>query len=336
LSEKLRSPDAKGKRELPDTQHVEHAAKKIKKILIKKKFKKNKKNGTLITQTQKNKRIWPHEETMSIKEMSVFIENIEGSQSMPSFVVTLLTKINNPKSTVAEIEKLIGLDPALVSYILKLSNSLIYGLPEEVHSISRAIELLGMSNLRSMLASYSVRILCNAVSSSHTREYLWYHSLSVAVMAKTIAERIYRIEQPNFYVFGFLHDIGKMILYMYNPQNFEKSMEQGILKGMDFVYTEKQAYGFSHIEAGYLMIDKLGFSKKMKNVVLFHHDPQFGPAGDIIHWIVSFANELAHYIEDNKPVDLQRYLVEVNLDEKALQELIPSVQNRIKHYKAFL
>lgn len=273
---------------------------------------------------------------MSIKKMSVFIENIEEYQSMPSFVVTLLTKLNNPKSTVAEIEKLIALEPALVSYILKLSNSLIYGLHEEVHSISRAIELLGMSNLRCMLTSYSVRRLCSVISSSHTQEYLWHHSLSVAVMAKTIAERIYRVEQPNFYVFGFLHDIGKMVLYMYNPQNFEKSMEQGILKGMDFVYTEKQAFGFSHIEAGYLLIDKLGFSKKMKNIILYHHDPQFGPAGDIMHWIVSFANELSHYLEDNKPVDLQRYLVEISLDEKALKELIPSVQNRIKHYKTFL
>ena len=273
---------------------------------------------------------------MNIKEMSAFIENIEESQSMPSFVVTLLAKINNPKSTVAEIEKLIELEPALVSYMLKLSNSLIYGLREEVQTISRAIELLGMSNLRSMLTSYSVRLLCNAISNSHTQEYIWHHSLSVAVMAKTIAEKIYSVEQPNFYEFGFLHDIGKMVLYMLDAQKFEKSLEQGILKGMDFVYTEKQEFGFSHIEAGYHMIEKLGFSKKMKNVILFHHDPQFGPAGDIIHWIISFANELAHYLEDNKPVDLQRYLVEMNLDEKELQELIPSVQNRIKHYKAFL
>jgi len=273
---------------------------------------------------------------MSIKEMSVFIENIEESQSMPSFVVTLLAKINNPKSTVAEIEKLIDSDPALVSYILKLSNSLIYSVREEVQEISRAIELLGMSNLRSILTSYSVRLLCHAISNSHTQEYLWHHSLSVAVLAKTLAERIYKVEQPNFYVFGFLHDIGKMVLYMYNAQNFEKSLEQGILKGMDFVYTEKQAFGFSHIEAGYLMIDKLGFSKKMKNVILYHHDPQFGPAGDIMHWIVSFANELAHYLEDNKSVDLQRYLVEMNMSEKELQEIIPSVQNRIKHYKAFI
>jgi putative nucleotidyltransferase with HDIG domain len=273
---------------------------------------------------------------MSIKEKLALIENLEEVQSMPSSIMVLMTKINNPRSTVDEIEKLIELDPDLVSYILRLSNSFIFGLREKIRSISRVIELVGMSNLRSMLITYFVRLLCNGISSSQVREYIWHHSLSVAVLSKTIAEKIYRVEQPNFYVIGFLHDLGKILLYMHNAQDFEKCLEQGILKGMDFVFTENQAFGFSHIEAGYYMIDKLGFSKKMKDIILFHHNPQFGPAGDMMHWIVSFANELAHYLEDNKPVDLQRYLVEINVGEKELQEIILFAQNRIKQYKEFL
>lgn len=273
---------------------------------------------------------------MNIKEKLAFIENIEELHSLPSLFSTLMVKINNPKSTVTEIEKLINIDQDLVSYVLKLSNSIIFGLRVEVNSISRVITQLGLSNLRSILTSYSVRLLCNAISNLHTREYIWHHSLSVAVMSKIIAEKIYRVEQPNFYDYGFLHDIGKVVLYMHNAKSFEESLEQGILKGMDFVAAEKQVFGFSHIETGYYLVDKLGFSKKMKNIILFHHDPQFGPPEDITHWIVSFANELAHYIEDNKPVDLQRFLVQINLPEKELEEIIPSTQNRIKHYKELL
>lgn len=273
---------------------------------------------------------------MSIKEKLAFIENIEEFHSMTSIVVTLMAKINNPKATGAEIEKLIDKNPDMVSYILKLSNSLIFGLREKVQSISRAIIILGMSNLRLILTSYSIRLLCKAIGNLHAQEYIWHHSLSVAVISKIIAEKIYGVEQPNFYVFGLFHDIGKIVLYMHNAHNFEKSLEQGILKGMDFVSTEKQVFGFSHIETGYFTVNKLGFLKKMKNIILFHHDPVFGPAGDIMHWIVSLANELAHYIEDNKPVDLQRYLVEINLPEKELQEIIPSAQNRIKDYKEIL
>lgn len=297
---------------------------------IKKKFKKLKKNGTLVIRTKSGF------VTMSIKETLAFIETIEELHSMPSLFSTLMVKINNPKSTVTEIDNLINIDPDLVSYILKLANSLIFGLREEVHSISRVIALLGISNLRSILTSYSVRLLCNTISNLHTREYIWRHSLSVAMMSKMIAEKIYGVEQPHFYDFGFLHDIGKIVLYMHDAQNFEKSLEQGILKGMDFVSTEKEVFGFSHIETGYFLVNKLGFSKKIKNIILFHHDPQFGSPEDITHWIVSFSNELAHYIEDNKPIDFQRYLVQINLPEKELQEIIPSAQNRIKYYEELL
>ena len=45
---------------------------------------------------------------MSIKEKLAFIENIEEFHSMPSIVLTLMAKINNPKTTVAEIENLRG------------------------------------------------------------------------------------------------------------------------------------------------------------------------------------------------------------------------------------
>jgi putative nucleotidyltransferase with HDIG domain len=273
---------------------------------------------------------------MSLKKKLAFIEDIEEFFPIPSIILKMMVKINNPKTTVTEIEKLINKDPVLGPYILKLANSLIFGLQEKVHSISQAIILLGMSNLRLILISYSIRLLCKTIGSLHAREYIWHHSLSVAVMSKIIAEKIYGVEQPNFYVFGLFHDIGKIVLYVHNAHNFEKSLEQGILKGMDFVSTEKQAFGFSHIEAGYFTVNLLGFSKKMKNIILFHHDPGFGPAGDIMHWIVSFSNELAHYIEDNKPVDLNRYLVEIKLHEKELQEIITSAQNRINYYKGIL
>jgi hypothetical protein len=107
------------------------------------------------------------------------------------------------------------------------------------------------------------------------------------------------------------------------------------MKGMDFVYAEKLVFGFSHIETGYLMVGKLNFSKTMKNIVLFHHDPEFGPKEDKIHWIVSLANELAHYTDDNKPIDLRRFLVQIELTEKEFKVII-TAQKHVKHYKEIL
>ncbi|MCP5046305.1 MAG: HDOD domain-containing protein [bacterium] len=273
---------------------------------------------------------------MSIKEDLAFVENIDEFPSMPSVVLTLMSKLNDPETTVTEIEQLINMDPGLVSYILNLTNSLIFGLREEVYDVSRAVVLLGLSNMRSMMTSYSIRLLCKIITNPNAQEYLWGHSLSVGVMAKVISQKVYGSEQPNAYVFGLLHDIGKIALYIHNPRKFQKSLEVGIDKGMDFVYCEKQLFGYSHIEAGYFMTGKLGFSQKMKDIVLFHHDPEFAPPGDKMPWIVSLSNELSHHIYDNKTIDLRRYLEQINLSEDEFNEVVRDAQQQVEQYRSLL
>jgi putative nucleotidyltransferase with HDIG domain len=273
---------------------------------------------------------------MSIKEELSFIENIEEFPSMPSVVLTLMSKLNDPDTTIMELEELINMDPGLVSYVLKLTNSLIFGLREEVYVISRAIVLLGMSNLKSLMTSYSIRLLCKVITNPHAQEYIWNHSLSVAVITKVISEKIMGGQQPDAYVFGLLHDIGKIVLYVHNGKKFQDALEHGVKKNLDFVSAEKKFFGFSHIEAGYFMTAKLGFSQKMKNIILFHHDPEFGPADDKAHWIVALANELAHHIYDNKAIDIRRYLDQINLTEDEFKDIVKNAQDQVEKYQSLL
>jgi len=247
-----------------------------------------------------------------------------------------MAKLNDPYTSVREIEKLINMDPGLVSYVLKLTNSLLFGLLEEVYSISRAIILLGMSNLKSMISSYSIRLLCKVITHQHVQEYLWSHSLSVAVFSKVMAEKLLGQKQPHVYVFGLLHDIGKIVLYIHQPQNFEETIELGVSRNMDFVSAEKQIFGFSHIEAGYLMVDKLRFTRKMKEVILYHHDPEYGPTSEQMHWIVGFANEMSHNIYDNKRIQLEKYMAKFRFSDDAFADLIQLAQKQVEQYKSLL
>ncbi len=273
---------------------------------------------------------------MSIKEDLAFVDNIEEFPSMPSVVLTLLEKLNDPETNLGDLEHLINMDPGLVTYVLKLTNSLIFGLREQVYSIARAVILLGMTNLRSLMTSYSIRLLCKVITNVHAQEYIWNHSLVVGVLSKVISKKVYGEEKPSAYVFGLLHDIGKITLYVYNAKRFQDSLELGITKGMDFVSAEKKIFGFSHIEAGYFMTSKMGFPQKMKDIILFHHDPEFGPADDKIHWIISLSNELAHHIYDNKTIDIRRYLDQVNLSEADFQKVIKDAQAQVEQYRTLL
>lgn len=275
-------------------------------------------------------------ERMSIKEKLAFIEKTEEFPSMPSVVLNLMAKINNPNITVTEIEKFVDMDPALVSYILKITNSIIFGLREEVCSIRRAMVLIGMSNLKSLLTSYSIRLLCKTIEHFNAQKYIWDHSLAVAVLSRLISLKVFKKEHPHAYVLGLLHDIGKIVLYMKDGELFMEALEKGIARNLDFVYAEKELFGFSHIEAGYIMTTKLRFSKEIKDVVLFHHDPEFGSAEDRLVWIISLSNELAHLLYDNKNIDLSRYLDKIYLSEGEFQKVVEVAQLEVKQYQSIL
>lgn len=272
----------------------------------------------------------------TIKERLAFIDQIEEFPSMPSVVLPLMSKLNDPYASVKEIEKLVSMDPALVSYILKITNSLIFGLREEVYSIHRAIILIGINNLKSLVTSYSIRMLCKVITHSDVQEYLWNHSLAVAVLAKVISVKIWGQENPHAYTFGLLHDVGKIVLYMQDPQRFQETLEQGIVENLDFVQAEKKAFGYSHIEAGYFMVEKLRFSKPMKNIVLFHHNPEYASIEDKISWIVSLANGLAHNMYDNKPISVDRYLQVLKITDEEFRPLIESAQKQVEQYLELL
>lgn len=273
---------------------------------------------------------------MRLKEKLAFIDRIEEFPSMPSVVLNLMSKLNDPDISIAEIEKFINMDPALVSYILRITNSLIFGLREEVYSVRRAVTLIGMSNLKSLLTSYSIRMLCKTINHPEAQHYLWYHSLAVAVLSREIGKTVLKKDESQAYVFGLLHDIGKIVLYMHSAPRFIKSLELGVAKNMDFVIAEKKLFDYSHIEAGYFMVSKLGFSKSLKDIILFHHDPEFSETGNVMVWVVSLSNELAHHLYDNKNIDIRRYLEKVHLTEDEFTRVVQSAQLQVQQYQSIM
>ena len=84
------------------------------------------------------------------------------------------------------------------------------------------------------------------------------------------------------------------------------------------------------------MTSRLGFSRKLKDIILFHHDPEFSPAEEIMPWIVSLSNELAHHLFDNKNIDIRRYLDKINLSQEDFKDIVQVAQVQIQQYQSIL
>lgn len=271
----------------------------------------------------------------SLKERLKFIESIEDIPAIPDTIMKLLGKLENPRVNFREVQKLIALDPALVSYILRFVNSPFLGLRNEVLSISKAVSVIGIDHLKSLLIAYGIRILYKSVKHPEIQKYLWEHAITVAVLSKVISEQVYQVVHSQIYVFGLLHDIGKIVLLMYQPDTFDECMKQGLDKQDGGVETEAGLFGFSHIEAGYFLLTRLGLPKVMKDIVLFHHNPEFCPEDNQPVWIVSFANRLSYHLEDFDNENLKWYLDKLNLSMVQLERIVLDGQEQLQKYLSF-
>lgn len=272
---------------------------------------------------------------MNLKEGFEFIDSIEELSAMPAIALDVMAMLNDPTSSVHNIVEKVQLDQAMISYILKSCNSALYGIRSEVTSVTMAINLLGYTNLKSILMAYFLRNLYNLSGKNEVKNYLWKHSISVAVLSKKLGEKL-KANPDEAYLAGLLHDIGKMVLYLDNPEMYEKVLEQVEKNKKDFIVAENELFQFSHADAGYFLMEKWKFSDTLKDVALNHHEFELFLGSDQMIGIVCFANQLAGVFLENRQGDIDKFLERYNIPEPELDKIVQESRQMIETYTSIL
>ncbi len=268
---------------------------------------------------------------MTLKHGFEFIDKIEELSAMPSIALDLMSMLNDPTSSVKTIVEKIRLDPAMITYTLKSCNSPLYGVRNEVSSVPMAINLLGFVNLKSILMSYFMRNLYQLSGKNEIKNYLWKHSISVAVFSKTLAPHT-SCDPEEGYLAGLLHDIGKMVLYLHNPKDYEKVIEKVENESEEFVEAEEELFQFTHADAGHYLLEKWKFTDTLKNTVLYHHEDQHIEGPEKLIPLVAFADQLAHIYLEDRNGETERYIKKFNLSQAQLDKIIEQSLQTIDTY----
>src|SRR4051812_28078949 len=84
------------------------------------------------------------------------IRKVTSISTLPEITGRIVSTVEDPKSTAAQLHKIVAHDPALVTRILKVVNSAFYGLPGQVGSVERAIVLLGLNAVKNIAVAASL------------------------------------------------------------------------------------------------------------------------------------------------------------------------------------
>ena len=85
--------------------------------------------------------------------------------SLPEVCIRVNEMLDDPKISASDIGKIISQDPGLTARLLKIVNSAFYGFPSRIETVSRAVTVIGLRELRGLvLAASAVEFMNTCLS----------------------------------------------------------------------------------------------------------------------------------------------------------------------------
>lgn len=192
--------------------------------------------------------------------------------SPPQTLMRLMVLCQSDDAGMAELAELIASDPGLAAKVLSVASSAAYyRAHDQSLTLLQATSTLGMALIKVLVISESVFQTVNAFRQTVAIDlrYFWKHSLTVAVLARTLAERQGDIGSEDAYLTGLLHDVGRLALLAAVPENYTELF--GLRDDPSLCAQEQYALGISHTEAGAWLLEHWHLSSGMAQSVLLHH-----------------------------------------------------------------
>ena len=257
-----------------------------------------------------------------------FIDNLKELRATPVVVMELMGLLHDSPGRDIEIAvaNKIALDPAMTAFVLKFCNSPLFSHRAPVNTVSRALTMMGFYRLKSILISYFLRTLYAKVGKKYIFNYLWEHSFQVAFISRELATHLDCEEiAEEAYIAGLLHDIGKLVVYCHDPENYEDLLQQVDKERVSLLPLETDTYGYSHTDTGSYLMDLWRLSDLLKHSVQYHHDFDHYRGKEKAVGLVAFANITAHYALGKQDESPEKFLKSFGMSEKRYQLILEDI-----------
>lgn len=201
------------------------------------------------------------------------IAKVGNLPSLPAVAARINAEIENEALSAKLLGAILSQDASLAARVLRLSNSAFYGMPRQIVSIEKAVMVLGFDTVKNLALSVSIfSFFKTGVSPTIDVMGLWNHSLGVAVSARTLMRRTNPKLAEQAFLFGIIHDIGKIILINHCLKDMEEVVRLIEAGGLSQEEAENQVFGFTHQKIGALLIREWKFPDCMIAGVKHHQD----------------------------------------------------------------
>ncbi|MBN1128475.1 MAG: HDOD domain-containing protein [Chitinispirillaceae bacterium] len=282
--------------------------------------------------------------TTTRKNIKDTIQDISNLPSHPIVIERITKLLANPRTSAEEIGRAITADQALAAKVLKLVNSAFYGFPGRISTLSHAIVILGFSTIKNIVLTASIfdsfRGKGRGIEGFNLEQF-WYHSIACGAAAQSLSRAVGNSDKEECFIAGLIHDIGKIILCHYLPEDFGQVITHTKEKDILFYESEKALFDICHDEIGGYLAQRWNLPKSLQNAVRYHHHPS--PTHE--HYMVSVIIHAADIFiraldygnggDDKIPVISENAWKSLDLDNVSFNTLFDGIKDEIEKASVF-
>ena len=215
--------------------------------------------------------------------------------SLPSLFKQINKAVEDPESSLLDIARLISGDSVLSACLLKLANSSFFGFPSQIETVTHAVTVIGMAQIRDLVLAVMVTSRFKHLPPELIdMKDFWFHSIACGLAARVIATYRHETNVERFYVMGMFHDLGRLLLLM----NFANPVKDIALrvkeKKASFQQLEREVIGCDHAEVGGALLKRWKLPESLSEPIACQHDPSIAINFPVEAAILHIADIIAH------------------------------------------
>ncbi|MDL2313350.1 HDOD domain-containing protein [Desulfovibrio sp. OttesenSCG-928-C14] len=244
----------------------------------------------------------------NIKAAHEFLNDLADNPPRLPFEPTLLPKLfkklsDDNKEPLGKLVELVEQSQGLAAKVLSIANSACYGLQGKVNSLYRAVQVLGLIELRSLVLFFSVSEAMprKLLPKEFPAMELWEHQIRTGMLGRQMAKTINATQGPDgrffdaesIYAAGLLHDMGKVVLAYKLPDAWAEITALSQSRGCNFAAAEDEYWGIDHGTVASILLRAWGLPELLTEMISWHHHPALAPDYKDDVRILAAANTLA-------------------------------------------
>ncbi len=207
------------------------------------------------------------------------IESCPKLASLQVNNLALSDLVKSDTSLTSQIAEIIRRDPSLSARLLRIVNSVYFGLSARVNNIEEAVFFLGLRQIRELSMATPVleelERLQQATPVPLPWKELWTHSIASAVLTREILNATsHANDDETVYLVGLLHNIGKVVMAYCFPHELAEITRTPHDSAAEVCAMERRLIGWDHAQIGAHYLGKHRLSEEIIFAVRYHVEPE--------------------------------------------------------------